>query len=517
MAVDFSILQRTPTIGSRIMAGQQMAREQALQNRLLARQDLQFQQQQEDRARGLEAERAGTARRQQLAQLLQQSNMDPTDLKSAQQFYSVALQANEPNAIKAAQDWVKMASEAQQKRQQTEATRAEMASVFGPQAGAAPAAAAPGMGMPPVTSTLIDEGASRPEARVPLSIEGGAQAMPVQPQGAVTTRDISTGNALAPAAPAAAPQNRLVTREQVQRGLMSTDPAVRAAATAMARTLPPQEAPGAAESRAIQERRVQLEADRLELERRKADLMAQRDVARAQNDAAAAARFQTQLDQADRRLAMAEEAARRAAAPKPDFTPAQLQKRRDTLGKEYKSAVAALQTTQDVLDSVTQVKESEGLSRATGFTGTMLPSFPGGEAAFAETRLKNLKGKVTALGKAAAAATGSIGQIANQEWKILADQIAAIEEIKGTGPLLEQLDLLEAQAQGTMQRIKDAYDKQFGEDFERFPQFAELPEPKSVLKRAPQGRGQAGVEAPQTPTVPAAVSPDIDALLKKYP
>ena len=181
---------------------------------------------------------------------------------------------------------------------------------------------------------------------------------------------------------------------------------------------------------------------------------------------------------------------------KPDFTPAQLQKRRDTLGKEYKSAVAALQTTQDVLDSVTQVKESEGLSRATGFTGTMLPSFPGGEAAFAETRLKNLKGKVTALGKAAAAATGAIGQIANQEWKILADQIAAIEEIKGTGPLLEQLDLLEAQAQGTMQRIKDAYDKQFGEDFERFPQFATLPEPKSVLKRGAQGRGQVGAEVP---------------------
>lgn len=248
MAVDFSILQRTPTIGSRIMAGQQMAREQALQNRLLARQDLQFQQQQEDRARGLEAERAGTARRQQLAQLLQQSNMDPTDLKSAQQFYSVALQTNEPNAIKAAQDWVKMASEAQQKRQQTEATRAEMASIFGPQAGAAPAAAAPGMGMPPVTSTLIDEGAARPEARVPMSIEGGAQAMPVQPQGAVTTRDISTGNALAPAAPAAAPQNRLITREQVQRGLMSTDPAVRAAAAAMTRTLPPEARPEKPES-----------------------------------------------------------------------------------------------------------------------------------------------------------------------------------------------------------------------------------------------------------------------------
>jgi hypothetical protein len=177
------------------------------------------------------------------------------------------------------------------------------------------------------------------------------------------------------------------------------------------------------------------------------------------------------------------------------LTEAQLIKRRDTIAEEYKSASNALQVTQDVLDSATQVKESEGLSRATGFTGTMLPSFPGGQAAFAETRLKNLKGKVTALGKAAAASTGSIGQIANQEWKILADQIAAIEEIKGAEPLLEQIGLLEAQAQGAMRRIKDAYQKQFGEDFERFPQFSTLLEPKSVLKRAPQGRGPAPVES----------------------
>jgi hypothetical protein len=177
------------------------------------------------------------------------------------------------------------------------------------------------------------------------------------------------------------------------------------------------------------------------------------------------------------------------------LTPSQLIKRRDTIAEEYKSASNALQVTQDVLDSATQVKESEGLSRATGFTGTMLPSFPGGQAAFAETRLKNLKGKVTALGKAAAASTGSIGQIANQEWKILADQIAAIEEIKGAEPLLEQIGLLEAQAQGAMRRIKDAYQKQFGEDFERFPQFSTLLEPKSVLKRAPQGRGPAPVES----------------------
>lgn len=112
--------------------------------------------------------------------------------------------------------------------------------------------------------------------------------------------------------------------------------------------------------------------------------------------------------------------------PKPLNT-VQSAKRRDQLGKEFKTAQNALQTTQDVLDSINFVKTEPGLSRATGFIGTMLPSIPEGAAASAETRLKNLEGKITALGKAQAASTGAIGSIANQEWKILADQIAAIE------------------------------------------------------------------------------------------
>jgi hypothetical protein len=174
-------------------------------------------------------------------------------------------------------------------------------------------------------------------------------------------------------------------------------------------------------------------------------------------------------------------------APKP-MTPVQSAKRRDQLGKEFKSAQNALQTTQDVLDSIAFVKAEPGLSRATGFIGTMLPSIPEGDAASAEVRLKNLEGKVTALGKAQASATGSIGSIATQEWQVLRDQIAAIDRSKGTGPLLSQLDLVEAQAQGALERMKDAYQRQFGEDFEQFPQFADLPAPKSSFKaRAPAG------------------------------
>lgn len=180
-----------------------------------------------------------------------------------------------------------------------------------------------------------------------------------------------------------------------------------------------------------------------------------------------------------------------APAGKP-MTEVQAAARRDKLGKEFKTAQSALQTTQDVLDSIAFVKAEPGLSRATGFTGTLLPSFPEGPAASAEVRLKNLEGKVTALGKAQAASTGAIGSIANQEWQILRDQIAAIDRTKGTGPLLKQLELVELQAQGAIARIRDAYQRQFGEDFERFPQFADLPAPQSAFKPNTSGGKSSG-------------------------
>ena len=204
-------------------------------------------------------------------------------------------------------------------------------------------------------------------------------------------------------------------------------------------------------------------------------------------------------------------AAPAASAGKP-MTQVQLAARRDKLGKEFKTAQNALQTTQDVLDSIAFVKAEPGLSRATGFTGTLLPSFPEGAAASAETRLKNLEGKVTALGKAQAAASGAIGSIANQEWKILADQIAAIDRSKGTGPLLSQLELVEAQAQGAMERIKDSYQRQFGDDFEQFPQFADMPTPKSSFKpKAPAGGKPAAGGG-----LSAAEQAELDQLRKRF-
>jgi hypothetical protein len=173
-----------------------------------------------------------------------------------------------------------------------------------------------------------------------------------------------------------------------------------------------------------------------------------------------------------------------APALKP-LTEGQAVQLRAAVAKDYKAASTALSQIDDLLTSADAVKTSPGLSAATGFTGKFLPSFPEGGAAQAETRLANLRGKVTALGKATAAMSGAIGSIANQEWKILADQIAVLDEVKGKGPLLEQIALLEEQAQGAAARIRDTYEKSRAEDFERFPQFRDLPAPKAPGGNAP--------------------------------
>lgn len=177
-----------------------------------------------------------------------------------------------------------------------------------------------------------------------------------------------------------------------------------------------------------------------------------------------------------------------APALKP-LTEGQEIKLRTDVGKDYKAATTALSQMDDLLDSIDAVKTAPGLTAATGFTGKYLPSFPEGKAAQAETRIANLRGKVTALGKATAAMSGAIGSIANQEWKILADQIAALDEVKGAGPLLEQIGLVEQQTRGAIARIRDTYEKTRAEDFERFPQFRDLPQSRRAAEPAASGTG----------------------------
>jgi hypothetical protein len=205
----------------------------------------------------------------------------------------------------------------------------------------------------------------------------------------------------------------------------------------------------------------------------------------------------------------------RAQAPalKP-LTELQTIKLRENVSKDYKTATNTLSQMDDLLDSIDAVKTAPGLSAATGYTGKYIPSFSEGNAAQAETRLANLRGKVTALGKSTAAMSGAIGSIANQEWKILADQVAVLDEVKGKKPLLEQIALVEQQAAGARARIRDAYEKTRSEDFERFPQFRDLPADRSRGKPDAPAAAANVVVTPdgQSHTFP---TPDAAAQFKK--
>ena len=168
------------------------------------------------------------------------------------------------------------------------------------------------------------------------------------------------------------------------------------------------------------------------------------------------------------------------AAPKASekpMTPLQETKYRTQIAKDNQAANSVIQNMDDVIDSITAVKTSKGLDRATGLYA-YAPSVPNSDAAGAEVRLQNLEGKITNLGKAAASASGAMGPMAVQEWKIVRDMVAAIDPKKGKKALLEQLDLAENAAKGAAQRIRDGYEKHYSADFEKYPQFADLNAPK---------------------------------------
>lgn len=158
------------------------------------------------------------------------------------------------------------------------------------------------------------------------------------------------------------------------------------------------------------------------------------------------------------------------------MTQAQEAKYRGTVADDWNAANTNLSNMRDVVASVKAVRDAPGLDRATGVMG-MVPSIPGLQAAAAEVKMKNLEGKVTQLGKIAAAQGGAVGPMAVQEWKIVRDMIAALEPAKGKDAYLDQTALIEAQVIGAEKRLREAYNNQYSADFERYPQFSKLIEP----------------------------------------
>jgi hypothetical protein len=203
--------------------------------------------------------------------------------------------------------------------------------------------------------------------------------------------------------------------------------------------------------------------------------------------------------------------------PLPKLTPAQELKLRDQVAKDYEKAVAGIAGASGVLEAAGKVRTAKGLSGVTGIVG-LFPSAPDSAAAIAGNRIENLKGKVTLMGKSAAAATGAIGSIANQEWKILRDMVASLDKFSGEKALREQIEEIENQARGAEARIRDAYEKHHEQTVRRpaFKTYKDLPALKTFVEpddtKKPARRGTLNPAPQSAPAKPLSGTVDFGSL-----
>lgn len=157
------------------------------------------------------------------------------------------------------------------------------------------------------------------------------------------------------------------------------------------------------------------------------------------------------------------------AAPKP-LSAQQTEKLKADMSKSRSAAIDSIDKSDDILNVIQRISTAPGLSGATGLSAYVF-SMPEGPAARAETIMGELRGKVTGLGKELASAGGAIGSIATKEWKILADMVANLDPAKGKKAYLEQLKQVELYADLVKGRVAEAYNTQYEDKFEQFPNF----------------------------------------------
>jgi hypothetical protein len=178
----------------------------------------------------------------------------------------------------------------------------------------------------------------------------------------------------------------------------------------------------------------------------------------------------------------------RQAAPKP-LTIQQERQLRNEIAKDFKSVDATIAQMNDVISATKDVAELPENTKKwiTGWTG-FIPSYQN-ETREGDRRWRNLEGKITNLGKQAASLSGAIGSMAVQEWKIVKDMIASTDITNLTVEgLNRQIDLIESQARGATNRVRDAYERQYQEEFGRFGDRFKLP-PPSEPSAASAGKG----------------------------
>ena len=197
--------------------------------------------------------------------------------------------------------------------------------------------------------------------------------------------------------------------------------------------------------------------------------------------------------------------AQRDAGP-PPLTSLQKNARKTAVANAYAQTQGLINKTYNPKEgAIALARKIKALSRdqkesITGFSG-YLPSIRDSSRE-ADTLFGNLKGVVTAAGKDAAAASGAIGPMAVQEWKIVADQIATLDLANMTPRALDaQMDRIIERVRNATDLAQQTYDVQFGDDVKEYPAFKLRGGPATRIK---------------TPVVKGGsrISPDIDKILK---
>jgi exoribonuclease R len=179
-----------------------------------------------------------------------------------------------------------------------------------------------------------------------------------------------------------------------------------------------------------------------------------------------------------------------------ELSPVEEQKLRTQVGEARTNAGESLATAQGVLDAAKALRAvpDNDKNRILGLSGEYTYNFTDA-AKNAQTKFNDIKGQVTGMAKAAA---GSIGSMAVQEWKILADQIATLEAKNLTPKALnEQLDIIVHRAEGLMRRTKQNYTSTYSPLISRYEGQFDLaepeprPEPKPAETPAAPARGRA--------------------------
>jgi hypothetical protein len=169
------------------------------------------------------------------------------------------------------------------------------------------------------------------------------------------------------------------------------------------------------------------------------------------------------------------------------LTATEEKKLRDDIAVDYASARSTIATMDDVLQSVDDLRKVPDKDKEAilGFIDARTPVTRRGSIS-AQAKLDNLVGQVTAMGKAATSLSGAVGNMAVQEWKIVADQIASLDPTRlDAKELNKQLELIEAKAKAAASRTRDAYRRQYFEEFDRFGDRFKLPEDSSSGGKPP--------------------------------